>query len=119
MSRSHTTPIRAFLDSMEIYEAYPSNGTGLISNKNLSRPKLEKQVKFPEAIQVLRHHIWVFGLCIMYEPNMGVSRGLSMTLTLYYVPPPPHEGLCFDYCEFSWGFLLQRWYPFAGLLTVH
>jgi hypothetical protein len=32
----------------------------------------------------------VFGPCIMSEPNRAASMGLSITLTLYYVPPPPH-----------------------------
>jgi hypothetical protein len=53
-------------------------------------PKLAKQVEFLEAIQVLRHRIWVFGPCIMFELNRGASRRLSTTLTLYYVPPLPH-----------------------------
>jgi hypothetical protein len=38
----------------------------------------------------------------MSEPNRGASGGLSMTLTLYYVPPPPY-GLGFEYCEFCRG----------------
>jgi hypothetical protein len=56
----------------------------------MSRLELLKQVEFLEHVQVLRYHILDFGSCIMFEHNRGASRGLPMTLRLYYVPPPPY-----------------------------
>jgi hypothetical protein len=52
--------------------------------------RITEKVEFLEHVQVLRHHILDFGSCIMFEHNRGTSRGLPMTLRLYYVPPPPY-----------------------------